>query len=340
MGKDVLILLIMAMSLYFIVLWAHSVRFRFGLGHFYAGLGAITAIMSWVTDIGLKTEVSGITFYVGSTVFYTSLLLGVFVIYVFNGPRYMRIAISTVATVSVLVPVTAAALHFQAGFIESSVFSLAMVPEPSLRINSASVFTTIVDLFFLAMAWELLGKPGLRVPLWLRSFGTLLGVMLLDVLLFSTLAFGGQPDHISIMKGTMISRTIICFLAFPFLYGYLHIQNRKNGIEIENRPVLAILQKVDRIKTMLSDAQREIERRKAAEKERDKVIEDLRKALSEVKTLRGLIPICANCKSIRDDKGFWQEIELYIRDHSDANFTHGICPDCRKELYPDVKKKS
>lgn len=340
MGKEVFILLIMAMALYFLVLWAHSLRHRYGLGHFYATIGAITAIMSWVTDIGLKTQLSGITFYVGSTVFYTSLLLGVFVIYVFNGPKYMRIAISTVAAVSILIPLTAAGIHLQSGFMESSTFAIGYVPNPSLRINSASVVTTIVDLVFLAMAWEFLGKPILKLPLWLRSFLTLLGVMVLDVILFSSLAFGGQPDHLSIMQGTLISRSIITVFAFPFLYAYLHIQSSKNGIEIENRPVLAILKKVDRIKTMLFDAQREIERRKKAEEERDKVIEDLQKALSEVKTLRGLIPICANCKNIRDDKGFWREIELYIREHSDARFTHGICPDCREELYPDVKKRS
>lgn len=233
MGNEIFILLIMAMSLYFIVLWAHSLRFRFGLGHFYAGLGAITAIMSWVTDLGLKTELGGITFYVGSTVFYTSLLLGVFVIYVFNGPRYMRIAISTVAAVSVLIPLIASALHLQADLMNSATLSIVHVPEPSIRINSASVFTTIVDLVFLAVAWELLGKPGLKVPLWLRTFGTLLGVMVLDVLLFSTLAFGGQPEHISIMKGTLLSRSLISVIAFPFLYGYLHIQNGKEGVEIE-----------------------------------------------------------------------------------------------------------
>lgn len=61
----------------------------------------------------------------------------------------------------------------------------------------------------------------------------------------------------------------------------------------------------------------------------------LKNAMREVKTLRGLLPICANCKKIRDDKGFWQQIESYVRDHSDAEFSHGICPDCAKKLYPE-----
>ncbi|MEW6221544.1 MAG: hypothetical protein AB1634_18705, partial [Thermodesulfobacteriota bacterium] len=101
MKNDLLVLLLEAMVVYFLVLWTHSLRHRFGPVHFYALMGGITAVMSWVTDAGLQVEVAGITFVVGSTVFYTSLLLGVFVVYVFDGPRATRIAISTVVGVSV-----------------------------------------------------------------------------------------------------------------------------------------------------------------------------------------------------------------------------------------------
>ena len=64
-----------------------------------------------------------------------------------------------------------------------------------------------------------------------------------------------------------------------------------------------------------------------------KASQDLRDALNQVKMLSGLIPICANCKKIRDDKGYWNQIESYIRDHSEAEFSHGICPECMKKLY-------
>ncbi len=57
--------------------------------------------------------------------------------------------------------------------------------------------------------------------------------------------------------------------------------------------------------------------------------------IEEIKTLRGIIPICANCKKIRDDKGYWTKVEKYIEDHSDAKFSHGLCSDCLKELYGD-----
>ena len=62
---------------------------------------------------------------------------------------------------------------------------------------------------------------------------------------------------------------------------------------------------------------------------------ELEKALSEIKVLRGILPICSNCKKIRDDKGYWQDVAVYIRDHSEADFSHGICPDCIQELYPE-----
>jgi hypothetical protein len=62
-------------------------------------------------------------------------------------------------------------------------------------------------------------------------------------------------------------------------------------------------------------------------------------ALSKVKTLSGLLPICAKCKKIRDDKGYWNQIELYIAQHSDAEFSHGICPTCAIELYPEIFDK-
>jgi len=74
-------------------------------------------------------------------------------------------------------------------------------------------------------------------------------------------------------------------------------------------------------------------------KERQRLINELETALSEVKTLSGLLPICSSCKRIRDDKGYWNQIESYIHEHSEAQFSHSICPDCVKKLYPDMYNK-
>jgi PAS domain S-box-containing protein len=84
---------------------------------------------------------------------------------------------------------------------------------------------------------------------------------------------------------------------------------------------------------------RDITHRKQREKERDRLIESLQENLAKVKTLSGLLPICASCKKIRDDKGYWNQIEAYIRDRSEAEFSHGICPDCSEKLYPEYHRQ-
>ena len=78
-----------------------------------------------------------------------------------------------------------------------------------------------------------------------------------------------------------------------------------------------------------------LHQRRLAE-ERERLIVELQKALAEVRTLGGLLPICASCKKIRTDGGYWEAFEVYIRDHSEADFTHSICPDCVEKLYGDV----
>ena len=90
------------------------------------------------------------------------------------------------------------------------------------------------------------------------------------------------------------------------------------------------------IKVLISVVLVDITKRKAVENERESLIRQLQSALEKVKLLNGLLPICANCKNIRDDNGYWNQIESYIQDHSEAEFSHGICPECVKKLYPDL----
>lgn len=79
---------------------------------------------------------------------------------------------------------------------------------------------------------------------------------------------------------------------------------------------------------------RDITERKMAEQEREKLIHELQDALAKIKTLSGLIPMCSWCRKIRDDSGYWEKLEKYIQEHSDASFTHGICPECLKKHDP------
>jgi PAS domain S-box-containing protein len=89
----------------------------------------------------------------------------------------------------------------------------------------------------------------------------------------------------------------------------------------------------------LAVVSKNITERKRAEEERERLIIELRDALSTIRTLRGMLPICSSCKKIRNDDGYWEQIDVYIRDHSEAEFSHGICPECAKKLYPQYYKE-
>ena len=65
-------------------------------------------------------------------------------------------------------------------------------------------------------------------------------------------------------------------------------------------------------------------------------VEELREALEQIKTLRGIVPICSSCKNIRDDKGYWKQVEIYIHDHTEAEFSHSLCPECIRRLFPEM----
>lgn len=119
------------------------------------------------------------------------------------------------------------------------------------------------------------------------------------------------------------------FKIFSFFLIYLAVV--KTGLE---EPVKVFFHDLDKANTQLK---KEVEYRKKAEQDKEKLIVELKKALGEVKTLQGIIPICSHCKSIRDDKGAWGKLEAYIEDKSEAQFSHGICEACMETLYGNEK---
>jgi PAS domain-containing protein len=110
----------------------------------------------------------------------------------------------------------------------------------------------------------------------------------------------------------------------------ISLQEAKNGLE---RQVTA---RTEELVGVNRELRREIEERRNTEKENLELITRLQEALGKVKTLSGFLPICASCKNIRDDQGYWNRIEEYIEKHSEAEFSHGLCPDCVKKNYPDA----
>ncbi|MBF0506616.1 MAG: PhnD/SsuA/transferrin family substrate-binding protein [Nitrospirae bacterium] len=113
---------------------------------------------------------------------------------------------------------------------------------------------------------------------------------------------------------------------------------RKDGTIFPISVVASPIMENDKVVAAVT-AFRDITERKQIEAEREKLIVELQEALAKVKQLSGLLPICASCKKIRDDKGYWNQIEIYISEHSEALFSHAICPECGKKLYPEYYDK-
>ena len=112
------------------------------------------------------------------------------------------------------------------------------------------------------------------------------------------------------------------------------VRRCRDGRLIEVALTISPILNHDRSVVGISTIAHDITARKQRESERVKLIEELTDALTRVKTLSGLLPICAWCKKIRDDQGYWQQVESYIKDHADVNFTHAICPECLEKVHP------
>ncbi len=117
--------------------------------------------------------------------------------------------------------------------------------------------------------------------------------------------------------------------------GYETIRLKKDGTPIDVSLTISPIKSFSGDIIGVSAIERDITTRKRAEGERIRLIAELKEALSHVKTLSGLLPICASCKKIRDDRGYWQQVETFIKARSDADFSHGMCPDCMGKLYPE-----
>lgn len=110
--------------------------------------------------------------------------------------------------------------------------------------------------------------------------------------------------------------------------GHISMDNRVSGVPL-SEPQCELLR-------LFGSAIGYLCARKEVEDEREALIEDLRSALDRIKVLSGLVPICSCCKKIRDDGGYWNQLEEFIQEHSDAEFSHGLCPDCAERLYPEL----
>ncbi len=135
---------------------------------------------------------------------------------------------------------------------------------------------------------------------------------------------------------------ILLDVMMPDMNGYEVCRNLKQRTDTKDIPVIFLTVKNDEediIEGFEAGAVDYVKKpfNKAELLARIKTHIELKRAIDEIKTLRGILPICSMCKKVRDDTGYWNQIEVYITDRSDAEFSHSICPKCAKEHYPDLK---
>ncbi len=140
----------------------------------------------------------------------------------------------------------------------------------------------------------------------------------------------GEPDYIDRAKAL----EPLGYILKPFheaeIQAAVEIALQRRTIEMELKQAHEALKETNR------NLELEIKRRQLAEEEKDSAIAKLQKVILKLNSLKGLLPICAACKRVKDVKGHWRSVESYVSEHSDADFTHDICPECAKKLYPDV----
>ena len=141
-----------------------------------------------------------------------------------------------------------------------------------------------------------------------------------------------HPDDVQKTLDNMALLNAGKITGFNMKKRYVH----RNGSHVWIDMTIAPIRVEDKAHPLYLCMIEDITERKMAEEERDKLVAELQKALSEVKTLQGFLPICSHCKNIRDDKGYWSKIESYIQKHSDTEFSHGICPECAEKYYPEM----
>jgi len=140
----------------------------------------------------------------------------------------------------------------------------------------------------------------------------------------------GEPDYIERAKNL----EPLGYIMKPFheteIQAAIEIALHRRTVEMKLKQAHEALKETNR------NLELEIEKRQLAEAEKDSAIAKLQKVILKFNTLKGLLPICAACKRVRDVSGQWRSVESYVSEHSDADFTHDICPECAKRLYPDV----
>ncbi len=257
MSETTILFLSQAIVLYVLLYVTHALRRRITIAPLYVLLGALTWIMWWVTDAGVRIELLGQFILVGSTLYFSAIIVTIFVIYLFDEPQTTRRSIAIVVGVSIVVPLTSIVIRLHSYLDPGS--SLIHVPFPDIRINVASIIATVVDVVFLVVAWDFLAKKAQGLSLYLRSFITLLAVLWIDTICFGVGAFLGTDFLASHLTGNLILRFLTLLVLFPFLGLYIFLQKRRYHILDGDRTAKQVFSYISSIKTELNDTRETLE---------------------------------------------------------------------------------
>lgn len=218
-----------SVAIYMLVFSLHALRRRITIAPLYVLLGGLGWVMWWITDAAVRISLFGTPVLIGSTIYFTAIIVTVFIIYLFDEPEVTRRTLGVVIGIAIVVPVTSAIIRSHA-FWETGTTTLLQVPLPHMRLNVASITALVGDVIFLIFGWDLLSRKSLRLPLGVRVFLTLLAVMWLDALLFGTGAFLWTSHFWNHIIGTTIVRFWTVVVIFPFLWFYVVWQKSRYPI--------------------------------------------------------------------------------------------------------------
>ncbi|MFW6303677.1 MAG: PAS domain S-box protein, partial [Candidatus Sumerlaeota bacterium] len=241
----------------------HAMRERWSVVPLYVFLGFVATAMVFITDTGAYFEIGEFRFLVGSTVFFVSLLLSIFIIYTFDSVRAARIAITFALAVTVVAPLLRGYLYSEgANFgLDESAF---LEPAP-MRVYVASTLSMALSFILLVILWQSLRNREKRLPLAAQIFLTLFVTLQFDALVFVTGAFAETEDYGAILSGHIFNRIFIAVAASPVLAFYFSWRLSQSAVQLPRREIFAILHSSQRTEADLGEARREIELRKQVE---------------------------------------------------------------------------
>jgi len=217
--------LLQATIVYITIFTLHCFRRRITIAPLYVVLGGLGWVMYWITDAGVRITLFGTPVLVGSTLYFSAIIVTVFIIYLFDEPEVTRRTVSIVIGIAIIVPITSVILRYHV-FLDPGT-NLWQVPAPHFRSTAASILALIADVVFLIFGWELVSKRAKRLPLWIKLFMMLLAVMWLDVLLYGTGSFLGTAHFRNHIFGTGMVRFWTVVVIFPFMWFYIAWQKSR-----------------------------------------------------------------------------------------------------------------